>query len=89
MPWFRDVDQHDPKPNLAEVNIPVLAGFREKALFVPAAQNGGSLRTALNQSASDTFMVQSVKNVYHWMQPVKTGLPGEIEQIKTQLNRCF
>lgn len=85
MPWFRDFARHDPRPLLRKVDVPVLALFGTKDLFVPPGQNAPPVRAALAESPSGDTTLRVLDGLNHWMQPAETGLTGEIAQIETTI----
>ena len=85
MPWWRDFVRHDPRPRLEKIDVPTLAFFGSKDLFVPPEQNAEVLRAALTASPSDDAAVRVLDGLNHWLQPAETGRSDEIAQIETTI----
>ena len=84
-PWFRFFVRYDPAPTLRQVDVPVLALYGSKDLQVPAGQNVGPMRAALQASPSDDATVRVLDGLNHLFQPAETGLPSEYAQIDTTM----
>ncbi|WP_263834829.1 alpha/beta hydrolase family protein [Salinibacter sp.] len=84
-PWFRFFVGYDPAPTLRQVDVPVLALYGSKDLQVPAGQNVGPMRAALQASPSDDATVRVLDGLNHLFQPAETGLPSEYAQIDTTM----
>lgn len=69
--WFRDFVRYDPRPDISQVDVPVLALFGEQDLGVPPHQNAGPMRTALAESPSKRTSVRVLDGLNHFLQPAE------------------
>jgi len=84
-PWFRSFIQHDPRPTLRQLDVPVLALYGSTDLQVPPGQNAEPMRSALADSPSDDVTVRVLDGLNHLFQPAETGLPSRYAQIDTTM----
>jgi pimeloyl-ACP methyl ester carboxylesterase len=76
-PWFRYFLDYDPKRDLRDVAVPVLAVFAEKDLQVPPSVNLEPMREALEQAPTDDVTVEVIPGANHLFQAATTGSPDE------------
>lgn len=76
-PWFRHFLRYDPRPDLRQVKIPVLALNGEKDLQVSADQNLPAIEQALADGGNHNVTVRRLPGLNHLFQPATTGLPEE------------
>lgn len=80
-PWAREAFAYDPIPALRQVKTPVLALNGSLDLQVPAAENLGPIRAALQANYQATIV--ELPGLNHLFQTAQLGTPaeyGEIEQ---------
>jgi fermentation-respiration switch protein FrsA (DUF1100 family) len=81
-PWFRFFLMYDPRPTLMKVRCPVLAIIGEKDLQVPAEENLGAIRLALEAGGNKDHTVLALPNLNHLFQTCRTGAISEYAQIE-------
>ncbi|HRX50005.1 MAG TPA: alpha/beta fold hydrolase [Candidatus Krumholzibacteria bacterium] len=82
-PWLRWFLDHDPAPDLAALDIPVLALFGTKDTQVPPSLNADPMRAVLHNPHS---RVEVFPDLNHLFQPAVTGELSEYEQIETTIS---
>lgn len=85
-PQTRFLLQHDPRPTLETLTIPVLALFGGKDQQVPAQVHASEVQDALNRGGTDPGTVETLPNLNHLFQEVHTGEPAEYGQIEQTLS---
>lgn len=73
--WMRYFINHDPRPDLMRVKVPVLAINGEKDLQVPPGENLGAIEEALKAGGNKEYTVLELPNLNHPFQTVTSG-PG-------------
>lgn len=81
-PWFRFFLVHDPRPELARLQVPVLALWGERDLQVPAEENLNALRAAVPAARGGEVTTRVFPGLNHMFQPCRTGLPAEYGTIE-------
>lgn len=76
-PWFKSFIEHDPRPSLEQLTIPVLALFGELDLLVPAKMNEAAISEALGVAGNQDFSSVIFPQANHLFQVAKTGSPDE------------
>ncbi|MDA1280672.1 MAG: alpha/beta hydrolase [Chloroflexi bacterium] len=76
--WFQDFLKHDPGPDWAAVDEPILAIFGEKDWAVPAEQNEPLLREILAGVGHTNHHIQVFPVTNHFFQPAISGAIGEL-----------
>ncbi|HVS16440.1 MAG TPA: alpha/beta fold hydrolase [Thermoanaerobaculia bacterium] len=79
-PWFRAFLAHDPRPVLAEVEVPVLALIGSLDLQVDAEQNLPAIERAL--AGNPGAVVRELPGLNHLFQHATTGGPAEYAMIE-------
>lgn len=79
-PWFQYLAKHDPAPNLARINVPVLALGGSLDLQVAPEQNLDAWRKALKNNPDATII--ELPGLNHMFQTAKTGARGEYRDIE-------
>lgn len=79
-PWFRYFLNHDPKPVLEKVKIPVLSVIGEKDLQVPAEANTAAIKDALAKNKKADIRI--LPGLNHLFQTANTGAMTEYGQIE-------
>lgn len=85
-PWFRFFLDHDPRPVLRELKVPVLALNGEKDLQVDPDQSLPEIRKALDQGGNPDFTVEEMAGLNHLFQKADTGAVGEYYGIEETMN---
>jgi pimeloyl-ACP methyl ester carboxylesterase len=79
-PWFRFFLEHDPRPVLKKVRVPVLAVIGDKDLQVPPKENLPAIENALREGGNKDFTIKELPNLNHLFQTCKTGALSEYGQ---------
>ena len=85
-PWFRSFVRFDPGPDLARVNVPMLAYFGERDLQVPPDANVPALERNFKGSRAKLLTVRRWPGLNHLFQSATTGLPGEYGLIEETIS---
>lgn len=85
-PWFRFFLDHDPRPVLEDVRIPVLALLGSLDLQVPAEDNAREIEAALHRGGNPDATVRILPGLNHLFQTAETGAPTEYEQIEETMS---
>lgn len=80
-PWFRYFLQHDPRPTLEMVTVPVLALNGEKDLQVPWQENLEAVESALATAGNGDVTIKMLPGLNHLFQTADLGTPAEYMQI--------
>jgi len=81
-PWFRRFLNHDPRPVLAGLRVPVLALHGSLDLQVDANSNAAAIREALRKGRIRGSRVEILPGLNHLFQTCRTGLPAEYGTIE-------
>lgn len=84
-PSMRDLLNHDPRPVLGQVAVPLLALYGAHDLQVEPALHSRILREALEAAPTDDVDVRILPGLNHLLQPSATGLPSEYGKIEVAL----
>ena len=76
-PWFRSVVEHDPRPDIVSLDIPLLALFAELDPLVPLDLNAEALLDAIAVSAVPSHELATIAGANHLFQEAVTGSPDE------------
>lgn len=85
-PQTRFLLQHDPRPTLETLTIPVLALFGGKDQQVPAHVHASEMRDALKQGGNDHGAVKTIAGLNHLFQEARSGSPAKYGQIEQTLS---
>jgi hypothetical protein len=85
-PWFRYFLEHDPRPVLRELRVPVLALNGEIDLQVDPDQNLPAIREALAKGSSPDVTVKEMPGLNHLFQKAATGAVDEYGAIEETIN---
>jgi fermentation-respiration switch protein FrsA (DUF1100 family) len=80
--WFRFFLSYDPRPDLENIIIPVLALNGEKDLQVPPKENLEAIEKALNTAGNNNFKTVQLKGLNHLFQKSETGAIDEYVKIE-------
>ncbi|MFO7588692.1 MAG: alpha/beta fold hydrolase [Gemmatimonadota bacterium] len=81
-PWMRFFLDHDPRPDLERLAVPVLALTGGKDTQVPPDLNLPEQQVALERSRSQDFTVRELPGLNHLFQRAETGSPTEYGKIE-------
>ncbi len=84
-PWVHAFLRHDPQPDLASVNGPVLALYGGKDLQILSGQNAPAAEAALAKSGQK-FTVKVFPDCNHLFQTAETGAPAEYSRIEETMS---
>ncbi len=85
-PWFRSFLEHDPRPVLRRLEVPVLALFGERDLQVPAGPNASAVEEALRAAPTADKTVRIMPGLNHLFQEAQTGSPAEYAALEETVN---
>lgn len=85
-PWFRSFVRFDPGPDLAKVNVPMLAYFGERDLQVPPDANVPALQERFTGPRAKRLTVRRWPGLNHLFQRATIGLPGEYGLLEETLS---
>lgn len=88
-PWVLEFVKYDPRIDLSQIQVPVLAVNGEKDTQVNAEVNLASIKDGLNSAGNDEFTVEKLAGLNHLFQPAETGSVMEYERIETTLDPVF
>ena len=80
-PWFSSLVQYDPRPDLIELRVPVLALFGELDTQVPLDLNMAALSEALSASDAPSHTIETIAQASHLFQTAVTGSPDEYSKL--------
>lgn len=81
-PWFYTFMTYDPRSELEQLTIPVLAINGEKDLQVPPAENLAAIDKALQKAGNQHYRIVEVPGLNHLFQHAESGSPNEYAQIE-------
>ncbi|HKJ03814.1 MAG TPA: alpha/beta hydrolase [Longimicrobiales bacterium] len=85
-PWFRFFLTYDPRPTLAQVEVPVLALNGSLDLQVPAEVNLREVGAALARGHNPDATTRMLPGLNHLFQRAETGAPSEYAKIQETMN---
>ncbi len=80
--WFQNFLQYDPSVALEQVDCPVLAINGAKDLQIPAEENLGAIKLALDKAGNEMVTIKKIPKLNHLFQEADTGLPDEYSTIE-------
>lgn len=80
-PWFVSYVTYDPRGDLIELDVPVLALFGELDTQVPPAANAAALSEAIAASSIPSYAIGTVLGANHLFQQAVTGSPDEYAEL--------
>lgn len=84
--WFRYFVSFDPRPYLAQVEVPVIALNGELDLQVPATMNLDAISKAIGSNGNPNMTIVSLPKLNHLFQTATTGAPTEYGTIEETFN---
>ena len=85
-PWFRYFLTFDPRPNLRQVKVPVLALNGELDLQVSPKQNLPEIAKALKAAGNKNFQTVELPKLNHLFQTTKTGAFSEYAKLEETMS---
>jgi pimeloyl-ACP methyl ester carboxylesterase len=85
-PQTRFLLQHDPRPTLETLPIPVLALFGGKDQQVEVRLHASEMQAALNRGGGGNGAVETIPGLNHLFQEAQTGAPAEYARIEQTLS---
>jgi len=85
-PWMAFFLEHDPRPVLREVSVPVLALNGALDLQVSAEQNLPEIRRALVEGGNERVTAEAIPGLNHLFQPASTGAVTEYASIEVTIS---
>lgn len=82
--WFRSFIDKDPRKDLRELDLPILALFGENDLQILYEENEKAMRRVLEGNENAT--IETFEGVNHLFQPDSTGLPQNYGKIETTIH---
>ncbi len=80
--WFQNFLRYDPRIALEQVNCAVLAINGAKDLQIPAEQNLGAIKLALDKGGNEMVTIKKIPKLNHLFQEADTGLPDDYSTIE-------
>ncbi len=80
-PSYRSFVTYDPRPDIVDLDVPVLALFGELDTQVPPAANAAALSDAIAASAIPSHAIGTVTGANHLFQAALTGSPDEYTEL--------
>ena len=81
-PSYRSFVEYDPRPDIVELQVPLLALFGELDAQVPPAANAAALSEAIADSAIPNYAIGTVLGANHLFQSAVTGSPDEYTELE-------
>jgi len=85
-PWFRFSIAHDPGATLKTVRCPVLAIIGSKDVQVPPEGNLEAIQHALQAAGNESYRVEELPDLNHFLQTAPTGSPAEYGKIEETIS---
>ncbi len=83
-PWFASFVEHDPRPPIVALDVPVLALFGELDTQVAAAGNSTAMSEAIAESSVPGYTIATVFSANHLFQEAVTGSVNEYARLKRE-----
>ncbi|TXC85391.1 alpha/beta hydrolase family protein [Luteibaculum oceani] len=88
-PWVMEFVKYDPRLDLSQIKIPVLAVNGDKDTQVNAEVNLASIEDGLKAAGNSDYQIEKLNGLNHLFQPAETGSIMEYERIETTLDTEF
>ena len=88
-PWFGSFLEHDPRPAIVALDVPVIALYGELDVQVPAAANSTAMSEAIAESSVPTHTVATIFSANHLFQEAVTGSVNEYARLKREFAPDF
>ena len=83
-PWFESFLEHDPRPAIVALEVPVLALFGELDTQVSAAGNSIAMSEAIAESSVPGYTIATIFSANHLFQEAVTGSVNEYPRLKRE-----
>lgn len=88
-PWFASFLEHDPRPPIVALDVPVLALFGELDTQVAAAGNSIAMSEAIAESSAPGYTIATILSANHLFQEAVTGSVNEYARLKREFAPDF
>ena len=88
-PWFKSFLEHDPRPAIVDLGVPVIALYGELDTQVPAAINSTAMSEAISESNIPGHALGTIFGANHLFQEASTGSVSEYAQLKPEFAPDF
>ena len=88
-PWFASFLEHDPRPSIVALDVPVLALFGELDTQVAAAGNSIVMSEAIAESSVPGYTIATILSANHLFQEAVTGSVNEYARLKREFAPDF
>ena len=88
-PWFESFLEHDPRPPIVALDVPVLALFGELDTQVAAAGNSIAMSEAIAESNVPGYTIATIFSANHLFQEAVTGSVSEYARLKREFAPDF
>ena len=88
-PWFESFFEHDPRPALVALDVPVIALYGELDTQVPAAANSTAMSEAIAESSVPSHTIATIYSTNHLFQEAVTGSVNEYARLKREFAPDF
>ena len=83
-PWFESFFEHDPRPAIVALDVPVVALYGELDTQVPAAANSTAMSEAISESSVPSHTIATIFSANHLFQEAVTGSVNEYARLKRE-----
>ena len=83
-PWFESFFEHDPRPAIVALDVPVIALYGELDTQVPAAANSTAMSEAIAESSVPGHTIATIFSANHLFQEAVTGRVDEYARLKRE-----
>jgi len=88
-PWFESFFEHDPRPEIVALDVPVLALYGELDTQVEAPANSIAMSEAIAESSIPGYTIATIFSANHLFQEAVTGSIGEYPRLKREFAPDF
>ena len=88
-PWFESFFEHDPRPAIVALDVPVIALYGEMDTQVPAAANSTAMSEAITESSVPSHTIATIYSTNHLFQEAVTGSVDEYARLKREFAPDF
>ena len=88
-PWFESFFEHDPRPAIVALDVPVVALYGELDTQVPAAANSTAMSEAISESSVPSHTIATIFSANHLFQEAVTGSVNEYARLKPEFAPDF
>ena len=88
-PWFESFFEHDPRPAIVALDVPVIALYGELDTQVRAAANSTAMSEAITESGVPSHTIATIFSANHLFQEAVTGSVDEYARLKREFAPDF